>query len=505
MRRHTSMTMLVSTLMLGAAACGTEFAEDVETAQSALSTSNDLTVQYIQRLPVLNYVRNSANPTVEGWPAAGSTVTWRGFIKNFGNARSNVQYKWSVNGSVVKTATVNIPSNGVASVDFNATWSFTRSTIKLDVDTSGLVAEQEEGNNFVQIASNAISAGVYVEQGTYDFFKNNQRNLTGAKSTCFENWIQRGADRWNLLLSQAATEPAGGVKDRIRIDKITIVPTGALPLAGGLATNNPNMNDMTVDLQWGFPASSYASYSDTTTVSVSNPFYYDEALFHELGHARYLIDNYGFNVHANPNCAGGRDIISPIERGACIVGTPYLPMVSSDTVYYTHQTGLMQGDYTFVDKYSAQALNLITGRRALDGNMNAPANLGVYLNDLPSQNRIKFVDKATGAALVGASIRIYQSSGNPDNGIYGKRFDATPDITATTNSSGQITLGRNPFSVDPLSPWHENTVVLVRVMDTQQRVRYVFMEASDFNLEKWRGKTTGDYVVTVEFLPGAIQ
>src|SRR5215216_1524552 len=35
------------------------------------AASGELTIQYIQRLPLIDFVWQSANPTVDGWPAVG--------------------------------------------------------------------------------------------------------------------------------------------------------------------------------------------------------------------------------------------------------------------------------------------------------------------------------------------------------------------------------------------------------------------------------------------------
>jgi hypothetical protein len=212
-------------------------------------------------------------------------------------------------------------------------------------------------------------------------------------------------------------------------------------------TNDPDLNDHTVDLEWGFPATEVASggaYSDTTTVSMSNAFYYEQSLPHELGHARYLIDDYGFNVHQQAN-GSGRDGIPQTENGATIVGSPFLPMVSSYAVYYAHQSGLMDGDdYLHMDRYSATALNRIWGNRATQSNANAPGSFGVFLNDLPLQNQVTLTDASTGAPLAGAQVSVYQSTGNGQ--LYGKNFSATPSQTLTADSSGNIQLGHNPFT-----------------------------------------------------------
>src|SRR5262249_18472493 len=194
------------------------------------------------------------------------------------------------------------------------------------IDTGNAVAEEEEQNNDLSVYTNAISIGLWVEQTVYNYFLAHQRELSGAHSTSWENWAERQVTRWNDVLFAGAVYPdtPNGVLDRIRLDKITVVADGALPLNGGLPTNDPDLNDHTVDLEWGFPATLITQsngnfYGNTTSVALDNPFYYEQSLIHELGHARYLIDNYGFNVHQQPD-GTGRDGIPISENGANIVG-----------------------------------------------------------------------------------------------------------------------------------------------------------------------------------------
>jgi CARDB len=480
-----------------------------ESNLGVLAAPNDLTVAYIRRLPALSWVWDSANPKVEGWPAVGQQVTWRGYIRNFSaTPRNAVRYAWYWDGAQVASGTVDLPAGGTASVDYARAWDFTRHALKLVIDTNNAVAEDEEQNNDVTIASDALALGLWVEQSVYDYFLAHQRELVGAHSISWDNWAQRQVSQWNDVLYAGAVYPEtpNGVLDRVRLDEIVIVPDGVLPISGGLPTNDPDLNDHTVDLEWGFPATelppSSSFYADTTTVSLENPFYYEKGLIHELGHARYLIDDYGFNVHQKAD-GSGRDGIPQTENGAGIVGSPFLPMVSDDAVYYTHQSGLMNGDnYFFVDRYSAAALNLIAGHRAIEGNANAPGNLGAFINDLPPQNRVTLFDAANDAPLAGAQVRIYQAHANGQ--LYGKNFDAAPSQVLIADASGNVLVGRNPFSSESLTGWHGNTTLLMRV-EHQGRVRYVFMEASDYNLEFWRGHTSlGTYTVSVAFQPGAV-
>ncbi len=505
---RATKTVSLAALLLGISGCGAENPSDetVASASEALATTNDVTISHIQRVPTLNWVENSTNPTVEGWPAAGSNVTWRGHIKNFSSSSRSVGYRWFFDGVQVGSGSVTIAANGTGQADLVRTWDFNRHNIQLVVDPTNAIAEQEEANNSLTVVSNAISVGFWVEQGVYDYFLAHQRELTGAASTCWENFAQRQMARMNTIFQNALNggETPNGVLDRVRIDKIVIVPNNALPLAGGAATNNPDLSDHTVDLMWGFESDilNGTFYADTTTVSDANPFYFEGSLLHELGHARYLIDNYGFNVHAVPNGGASRDSIPLTEGGVNIVGTDYLPMVSSDAVYFNHQQGLMNGEHTFMDLYGTRALNLISGRRATQGAWNAPGNIGVFMNDLPAQNRITLVDDATNAPLAGATVRIYQSSSNGT--FYSKLYSTTPAQTLTANSSGQVLVGRNPFTAGNLAWTHESTVMLLRVQHNN-KVRYHFMESADFNLEYWRGHTSqGEYTLRVQFLPGGV-
>jgi hypothetical protein len=278
-----------------------------------------------------------------------------------------------------------------------------------------------------------------------------------------------------------------------------------LPLAGGgYPTNFPNLKDRTVDLQWGFPATLLDGdmYKNHSSISDNNPFYFEGSLLHELGHARYLIDLYGFNVHDN----GTGNTVAIKENGKLIVGTPYLPL-TGDAVHYTPIKGLMNGEYTFVDRYSAVALNLIAGHRATMGNYNSPGNIGIFMNDFPSQNLLTVKDNE-GNLLAYADVEIFRAAAQP-SAWYGKYFDDKPDLVLSTDETGQVLLGRCPFDADGRivhDYGHSNAVIIIRV-ESNGKVGYTFMESTSFNMEYWRGNTTlGNYEIAVNLIerPAAI-
>ncbi len=95
-----------------------------------------------------------------------------------------------------------------------------------------------------------------------------------------------------------------GVLDRVRLAKIVVTSDGGL----NCQTNVP-ANDLTVDLMWGFP-SEQVGIPSPAQCTWWTPRYRDDqttwdrdmGLIHELNHARYHIDLYGFNmyIHARP-------------------------------------------------------------------------------------------------------------------------------------------------------------------------------------------------------------
>ncbi|MFA6570442.1 MAG: T9SS type A sorting domain-containing protein, partial [Bacteroidota bacterium] len=344
----------------------------------------------------------------------------------------------------------------------------------------------------LQVFTNAISLGFWVEESVYNYFLEHQHDLLcGANS--WENWAQRQVARWNQMFENAVfPETPKGVLDRIRIDKIVLVPDSTLPLGAGLPTNSPDSRDRYVDLQWGFPASllNGSMYANTTVKTDVNAFYYEGSLLHEIGHARYLIDVYGFNVHDN----GKGNTIGINENDVAIIGTPLMPFVSEDALYYTPMQGLMNSRYTYIDRYSAVALNLIAGNRATLGNSNAPGNIGAFLNDLPLDNCLTVRDTA-GNPLPNADIKIFRAQ--PQQGVwYGKFFELPAELTLTTDTAGKVFLGQCPFDeFGAISHGNgfSNGTIIIRV-EYKGGVGYGFLDLTEFNLEYWRGnKTLGNY------------
>jgi hypothetical protein len=431
--------------------------------------ASDVTVGWISRAPELDYVWGSTNPQADGWPLAGTTVTWRAHIRSWRSEPATLAYVWRVDGQEARRGTVTIAANAVTVVELPWLWTFDRHRIAFALD----------GANEVEVFSDALSAGFWVEQSFYDYFRANQSGF-GIGSTGFEDWAQRTVSLFNEMAALAVyPETPQGVLDRIRLQKIVVVPDGALPLSGlpadaSLGANgatHPDQHDRTVDLMWGFRTAHLGRYVRGNKVDPLNTFYTGIDVLHELGHARYLVDVYAWDTrHAPPHFVIDVPGVTATESGGLVHRTP--------------EQGLMNKHYTYIDRYSAIALNFIAGRRAVLGNYNEPRNFATFLNDLPAQNRVTIRDE-NGVAIPNAEVLIYQAARSlPTPLWYGAHFDATPDLTLRTDERGRVLVGRSPFGTVVHAPDLNTGVVIVRVGS-----RIGYLESRLFNLAFWRGQT----------------
>jgi hypothetical protein len=433
--------------------------------------ADDLTVTHISRLPELDYVWASANPTRDGWPAVGQEIVWRANVRNFSPHEVTAGARWTLDGVTIARGTQTFAANATTAVDLPSTWSFDRHRLAFEVDA--VPGEESTSNNRLEVFTDALSVGFWVEQSLYDFFRARQHDL-GVGSTCWENWAQRLVGFYNHMAAMAVyPETPNGVVDRWRIEKIVVVPDGALPLAPPIvpqrgrdpsgANTQPDVRDRSVDLMWGFRAVAVGSYGDTRTATLANPFYVAPLIVHELGHARYLTDVYGFDVVDQPPA-----FVNPFGLS-----------------HATQFQGLMNRDFTFIDRYSAVCLNLIAGARATRGNYDEPENIGAFLNDLPAENRLTIRD-AGGAPLANAEVEIFQSTLDRYEEWFATDYGDVPDLRLQTDANGQVFVGRCPFSRDGVvvNFWRgSNTVAILRV----NHALYGFLESAAFNMEYWRG------------------
>jgi hypothetical protein len=443
------------------------------------SDDDDLTIRFIERLPHLEYVVNSDDPAHEGWPESGETVTWRAHVRNWADHAREVPYSWALDGEPAGEGVVEIGAGEEGTADLAWEWTFDRHTVTFTVDPEDVIKEQEERNNTRSLFTDALAVGFWVEQSFADRFREVQSRL-GLGSTSFEDWAHRHIDRYNEMAAAAIyPETPDGVIDRWRLDRVVIVPDSTL------GTVQRPVTDRTVDLMWGFPASAISIYAQMA------PAIYNGTLIHELGHARYLVDVYRTRVFTGVPS----DSIKVAENGVRIAGTEYLPILYSyqdgrSLVRGPIMEGLMIEDYTFIDRYSAGALNRIAHHRAVDGNSNAPRNIGEFLTDLPADMGIRVVDQESGEVLPAADVREYRSEVEFAQGFgSGRVIDDTVDFQTTTDADGVAWLGAAPFAIDAVAYHNLLTGTVIIRVEHDGRVGFAFLDAMYYNLAYWRGET----------------
>lgn len=446
----------------------------------------DIDVLYIERTPRLSFNPNDMTYS-SGLPSLGQAVTYRAHIKNWGPVAQDVEYLWYFDGVPGPGGTVQIPAGQTVQVNYAWNWDPADHDLKIVVDPNGLLTELTKLNNIVETRTNALLVGLWVEQGLYDYFHENQYKLNDGANG-FEDWGQRMVRRWNEMHAKAKFPFCpNGALDRMSLDKVVVVPNGALPLNGGLATNNPDRLDRTVDMMWGYPYNPNDILPGTFYgFRWSGPFLIDMGSIHEMNHARFMIDNYGFDVHQSESEPWSIDVRD--DDGKIITGTKYMPFIAWQGVHYDKWSDIMGGPAIY-DAYTACVWNWKHHKRGR-GNQNSPPDIGVFLTDLPQNSHFQFIDE-NGVPLVGATVDVYRATGG--TGWYAKTYDNVSDATFTTDANGFITMPQNPFG-SPIRHTYglANTVMILKIRHHGE-LYFTFQEITDFNLAYWRGNTTNAY------------
>jgi hypothetical protein len=105
--------------------------------------------------------------------------------------------------------------------------------------------------------------------------------------------------------------------------------------------------------------------------------------------------------------------------------------------------------------------------------------------------------------MTDADVAIFQSIPFLANDWYAAHYDNTPELVLRTDAQGQLLVGRNPFSPDPIFHWWRGSTAVAVVRVTKDGVaKFGFLEARLFNLAYWRGQTTfADHDLTVGAAP----
>jgi hypothetical protein len=443
----------------------------------------DLDVGFIERFPKYDF------DAPRGWPAPGDEVRFRATVLWWGEETvEEVGYCWSIDGEKRGEGVIDSigPLGGRAQAELAWRWEAGRHTVRFEIDPKEKVKELTRDNNCVTDFIDALTVGFWVDRQVYDRVHEHRHRLVG-EGNSFEDWAQHLMRRWNGMF-EAAVFPASpkGVLDRVRLDKVVVVPTDSLPLNGGIPTNNPDTRDRTVDLMWGFPARDLRN--GAWTLEPDGWMKEDLGVLHELGHARYLVDAYGFDVHAK-----GIGILD--GDGNPVAGGPLMP---GKICHLRKYSGQMGSTYDRLSEYDACCWNHKAGRRATGSACNSPPDIGSFLQLMPDESEFQFIDKE-GAPLAGASIRIYQAKGNGKD-WYAKIYDPLPDLEITLDADGVAVFGKDLFGGPIVHGFgHSNAVVIFEVLH-QGRAAYLFQEVTDLNLAFMAGeREMARFVRTVPF------
>jgi Gylcosyl hydrolase family 115 C-terminal domain/PKD domain/Bacterial Ig domain len=452
---------------------GTGPAESPRTAGTT-----DIDVTFVDRLPHYDY-----DDPVQQLPNKGEQVSWIGHVKFQGSAPATVNYAWLLDGQVVLQGPVTLTPGKEAQIAYDRTWDGERHELMLRLDPENALVEESEQNNVVFDFTDALVVGLEPERSFVDAFPALQRQL-GIGSVSFEDWAQRVGRVWNLILMEKAQSfnhtNSIDIKDRVRVvlsyhENNTLGPA----------------NEFTpwkaVDMLWGMP-----TYALPDVIADSKRWFYEGALVHELSHARYLIDNYTFNVH--------NSIVNVLDNGVRVVDTAYLPKFGWDDVYSTPHYGMMVGNYSSVyDLYSGYLLNRIAGKRSPWGNTNYASRDAFTNTDLPNAVGL-VIRNMNDAPWVNAKVEIYRRSGH----VFGtNEYDNTVDATLFTDASGRVTFPLDFLQVIGWDWGQAHSPLLVRITAPDGSAReYRFVESADFQIGYWEGSSSRfDYSIRTNFDP----
>lgn len=496
---------------------------------------SDLTITYIERTPEykrfnpenaytykeqrgtpVGIMDRPGNAAAQQWPPDNTLVQYTAHVKNQGSAPvSKWRFEWSINGRVVSGGTGDpVASGAETTLQIPAIWinehkDHRTRTVSLSIDTDE--PEVTKQNNFLRIYTHGLNLGVWVEKSFYDAFR---AKTNGVGTNSYEDWLQWQFWIWNevyLAKSKFYYAPDGAL-ERVRVQRITIVPDGTLDKGGNHVPGGKT--DFNYDGEWGF------DYNKDKVADVNR--YIEDiraqtewGLLHECSHQIGLIDIYQMNIDGSlPDGdkgkvrlkAGGKSVIT---RG-CI--DPF--------------GGLMGGGDTRNDLFVPSFLSppneptsdprwqfplfeptgLYAGLDIIGLNSNVGFRRGFYgefLYDLPKLIFLRAMD-AAGQKMPGAEIEIYQSNG-------GEFKDELPVLRGTTDAEGLLRLSNsdtlepkdfrtmtnhilrpNPFGrIDVVG---SNGVFLIQAR-FQGQEEWQFLKIWELNAALWRGN---DPVMTRE-------
>lgn len=411
----------------------------LQVADVAPSHGPDLTIAYIERkpeyprfqdeggysvmpqdgvdIPVLDHPLNAVG---KKWPSDGEDVVYIGHVKNVGDAPSQgFTARWSVDEkpSTSKDMPDALLPGQEALVTLHLPFKSDHfdhriQPVALTIEPKG--ADAISANNSLEIQQAALNLGVYVEKSFYDKAAAAENEVG---SHCFEDCIQKRVELLNSVyfpFSKFSFAPDGAT-ERVRIQRIIVVPDGTL--RGG-AFLPDGKSDLNYDAELGLPA--------TMALEQVTPAY----LCSRLG----LIDHSKLNVPAGsasiqiPDVNRGTEDLFPGIMGegdtrddSAIPPTfsiPYQPFHET----FSEEAGLRPTDLLSATDV-AQLVSDLGKRGGVTGDV---------LYDTPTEIALSVVDYS-GARLPKLDLRFYQM-------VNGSFPPNAPSYTAQTDAKGLLNL-----------------------------------------------------------------
>jgi hypothetical protein len=434
----------------------------------------DLDVTYISREPRYSW------ESTKKWPDPGEQVTFTAHIINKGTVGAGAfSFQWKIDNQIVSTGSANpIPPQGETTQTLKREWQLGRRYISFEVDPQNHISETAETNNKIEDATDALTIGFWVEESAYTEINSHQN---GVGTYSFEDWAQSSIQKMNWMFENSVYPHApNGILTRVRLDNITFVPDGTLFGLGG----NHAPYDPVYDGRWGF---SIEEYGVCQNECMGIPWW----IIHELSHYLFgRVDVYGLDVQ-------GGDVNVLDEKGKLIAGTPFLPYIAWDVVYYASRIyDVMHYHFNSIfSDYHAYSLNL-------DWPQGQRTHIGWdYIYQIPSETRIQVIDNNE-QPMPNVEVSVYQAlPGDGSSGPYSQNFDNIPDIVGITDSQGIISIGSRPFgNIESFSITAGIALVKLKNLMTGT-YRYTWVEVTDLNLAYWRGQTD-TYIHKVHFPSG---
>ena len=405
-----------------------------------------------------------------GWPDHGQVVTWEAQIFNHTeDSLTNVSFEWFVDGISKKTIVATLHA-GINTISFDWPWNAEPEDISFHLDTA--IDAAISAHDAVTIRSNALTVGFWVEQRIVDHLANDLLKLN------INDWAQAAVRRWSKMLEKA------GVKDRLRLDRLEIIPNGS---------DYPDNID--TDLWWVFRDDD-PDFRFMTSTSDPGTIRDQTIVLHEILHHRGLIDIYAYEImHDTPN-QSFVNILDP--NGALAAGSSRMPYVGPrKSFYYPDYMNVLMGhsyhQLTTVSSHSVYGLNQYYGRRTPRyedqfGNQRNPLSGGnLYMTHVPDVIEVE-VSSPDGSLLIDTEIDVFLDHGDHS---YIDIYREQPDFVLRTNNSGMVTLSGDIWQDESWTKRDDANVLILRARaDADSKWGYTYLSTYHLNLAFQEGQTS---------------